>query len=284
MHLGFTSMNTASDPDPAVLAKVLEQAGFESLWFGEHSHIPRCRTTPYPPGGELPGPYRQMMDPYISLMAAAAATTTLKLGTGIALLMERELISQAKTIATLERLSGSRLLIGTGVGWNREEFENVTDLPWQRRYSALRETVAATRTLFREASAEFHGEYINFDPVWFEPKPLAKVPVIFGAMGPVGMRHAAEWADGWMPVDVALGDVKESIAGFHRLLEEFGRRPEDVEITLVIMGELSADLLKYYRDCGVSRCNVGVSMENWEKPELIMPLIEEYSAVIEQLR
>ncbi|MDX1504860.1 MAG: TIGR03619 family F420-dependent LLM class oxidoreductase [Spongiibacter sp.] len=277
-------MNTASDPDPAVLAKVLEQAGFESLWFGEHSHIPRCRTTPYPPGGELPGPYRQMMDPYISLMAAAAATTTLKLGTGIALLMERELISQAKTIATLERLSGSRLLIGTGVGWNREEFENVTDLPWQRRYSALRETVAATRTLFREASAEFHGEYINFDPVWFEPKPLAKVPVIFGAMGPVGMRHAAEWADGWMPVDVALGDVKESIAGFHRLLEEFGRRPEDVEITLVIMGELSADLLKYYRDCGVSRCNVGVSMENWEKPELIMPLIEEYSAVIEQLR
>lgn len=284
MHLGFTSMNTASDPDPAVLAKVLEQAGFESLWFGEHSHIPRCRTTPYPPGGELPGPYRQMMDPYISLMAAAAATTTLKLGTGIALLMERELISQAKTIATLERLSGSRLLIGTGVGWNREEFENVTDLPWQRRYSALRETVAATRTLFREAAAEFHGEYINFDPVWFEPKPLAKVPVIFGAMGPVGVRHAAEWADGWMPVDVALGDVKESIAGFHRLLEEFGRRPEDVEITLVIMGELSADLLKYYRDCGVSRCNVGVSMENWEKPELIMPLIEEYSAVIEQLR
>ncbi|NKI19468.1 TIGR03619 family F420-dependent LLM class oxidoreductase [Spongiibacter sp. KMU-166] len=284
MHLGFTSMNTASDPDPAVLAKVLEQAGFESLWFGEHSHIPRCRTTPYPPGGELPGPYRQMMDPYISLMAAAAATTTLKLGTGIALLMERELISQAKTIVTLERLSGSRLLIGTGVGWNREEFENVSDLPWQRRYSALRETVAATRTLFREASAEFHGEYINFDPVWFEPKPLAKVPVIFGAMGPVGMRHAAEWADGWMPVDVALGDVKESIAGFHRLLEEFGRRPEDVEITLVIMGELSADLLKYYRDCGVSRCNVGVSMENWEKPELIMPLIEEYSAVIEQLR
>ncbi|WP_246864726.1 TIGR03619 family F420-dependent LLM class oxidoreductase [Spongiibacter thalassae] len=277
-------MNTASDPDPAVLAKVLEQAGFESLWFGEHSHIPRCRTTPYPPGGELPGPYRQMMDPYISLMAAAAATTTLKLGTGIALLMERELISQAKTIVTLERLSGSRLLIGTGVGWNREEFENVSDLPWQRRYSALRETVAATRTLFREASAEFHGEYINFDPVWFEPKPLAKVPVIFGAMGPVGMRHAAEWADGWMPVDVALGDVKESIAGFHRLLEEFGRRPEDVEITLVIMGELSADLLKYYRDCGVSRCNVGVSMENWEKPELIMPLIEEYSAVIEQLR
>ena len=284
MHLGFTSMNTASDPDPAVLAKVLEQAGFESLWFGEHSHIPRCRTTPYPPGGELPGPYRQMMDPYISLMAAAAATTTLKLGTGIALLMERELISQAKTIVTLERLSGSRLLIGTGVGWNREEFENVSDLPWQRRYSALRETVAATRILFSEASAEFHGEYINFDPVWFEPKPLAKVPVIFGAMGPVGMRHAAEWADGWMPVDVALGDVKESIAGFHRLLEEFGRRPEDVEITLVIMGELSADLLKYYRDCGVSRCNVGVSMENWEKPELIMPLIEEYSAVIEQLR
>lgn len=283
MHLGFTSMNTASDMHPADLAVVLEQAGFESLWFGEHSHIPRCRSTPYPPGGELPRPYLEMMDPYVSLMAAAAATSTLKLGTGIALLMERELISQAKTIATLERLSSSRLMIGTGVGWNREEFENVTNLPWQRRYSVLRETVAATRTLFRDDEAEFHGDYIDFDPLWFEPKPLGKVPFIFGAMGPVGMRHTAEWADGWMPVDVALGDVKQSISDFHRLLAEFGRDADEVEITLVIMGELSADLLKYYRDCGVSRCNVGVSMENWEKPEAIMPLIEEYSAVIEQL-
>ena len=98
MHLGFTSMNTPEDPPPPELARTLEDAGFESLWYGEHSHIPRSRRTPYPVGGELPEPYKRIMDPYLSLMAAAAATERLKLGTGIALLMERELFSQAKTI------------------------------------------------------------------------------------------------------------------------------------------------------------------------------------------
>src|SRR5690606_27116283 len=134
MHLGFSSMNTAQDPAPDLLARTLEEAGFESLWYGEHSHIPVARKTPYPPGGELPEPYKTMMDPYVSLMAAAAATTRLKLGTGIALLLERELFSQAKTIATLDRLSNGRLMIGTGVGWNEEEFVNATRLPWKQRY------------------------------------------------------------------------------------------------------------------------------------------------------
>tara|TARA_R110001583_G_scaffold73640_1_gene204864 strand:+ start:317 stop:1168 length:852 start_codon:yes stop_codon:yes gene_type:complete len=283
MHLGFSSMNTVNDPDPALLAKTLEEAGFESLWYGEHSHIPRCRTTAYPPGGELPEPYKEMMDPYISLMAAASATTRLKLGTGIALLMERELFSQAKTIASLDRLSGGRVLIGSGVGWNQEEFENVTQQPWQRRYSVLKETIAATRALFADTAPEFHGEFIDFDPVWFEPKPVNIPPMIFGAMGPLGMRHTAEWADGWMPVDVALPDVKQAIAAFHNLLAEFGRKPDDVEVTLVVMAEVTPDLLKYYRDCGVSRCNIGVGMQNWDKPEIVMPMIERFSKIIAEL-
>jgi len=283
MHLGFSSMNTVNDPDPAELAKTLEDAGFESLWYGEHSHIPRCRSTAYPAGGALPEPYKEMMDPYISLMAAAAATSTLKLGTGIALLMERELFSQAKTIATLDRLSGGRVLIGSGVGWNQEEFENVSHQPWQRRYSVLKETVAATRRLFADEAPEYHGEFINFDPVWFEPKPLRSPPMIFGAMGPLGMRHTAEWADGWMPVDVALPDVKAAIKAFHDLLAEFGRKPNEVEITLVVMSEVTPDLLKYYRDCGVDRCNIGVGMQNWGKPEIVMPMIERFSKIIAQL-
>ncbi|MCB1843891.1 MAG: LLM class flavin-dependent oxidoreductase, partial [Halioglobus sp.] len=158
MHLGFTSMNTVDDPPPDVLAKTLEEAGFESLWYGEHSHIPVARKTPYPPGGDLPEPYKKMMDPYVSLMAAAAVTSTLKLGTGIALLMERELFSQAKTIATLDRLSNGRVIIGCGVGWNQEEFENATSLPWERGYLALKETVLAQRALFTDSEPEFHGE------------------------------------------------------------------------------------------------------------------------------
>ena len=285
MHLGFSSMNTAQDPAPDLLARTLEEAGFESLWYGEHSHIPVSRRTPYPAGGDLPAPYRKMMDPYISLMAAAAVTNRLKLGTGIALLLERELFSQAKTIATLDRLSGGRVIIGCGVGWNEEEFCNATHLPWQRRYLAMRETVQAQRALFTAAEPEFHGELIDFDPVWLDPKPLQPggPPVVFGAMGPLGVKHAASWADGWMPVDVALPDVARGIADFRQLVRDCDRDPDAVEITLVVMAEVSADLLKSYRDMGIDRCNIGVGMQNWDKPEMVMPMIERFSKLIPDL-
>jgi probable F420-dependent oxidoreductase len=285
MHLGFSSMNTADDPAPDFLAKTLEAAGFESLWYGEHSHIPVSRRTPYPPGGDLPEPYKKMMDPYISLMAAAAATTTLKLGTGIALLMERELFSQTKTIATLDRLSNGRVIIGCGVGWNQEEFENATSLPFNRRYLALKETVLAQRALLTDAEPEFHGELINFDPVWMEPKAtrVGGPPVTLGAMGPLGIKHAAQWADGWMPVDVAMQDVAQDIKNFRQLVRDNGRDPSDVEITLVVMSAVTTDLLKSYRDMGVDRCNIGVGMENWDKPEIVMPMIEQFAKIIPEL-
>ncbi len=285
MHLGFSSMNTADDPAPDLLAKTLEEAGFESLWYGEHSHIPVARATPYPPGGDLPEPYKKMMDPYISLMAAASATNHLRLGTGIALLLERELLSQAKTIGTLDRLSDGRVLIGCGVGWNEEEFVNATSLPWKRRYLGLKELVLAQRELFTSPEPEYHGELIDFDPVWFEPKPVQAggPPVIFGAMGPLGVRHAAEWADGWMPVDVAMPDIKADIAAFRAQVSEFGRDPDAVEITLVVMAPVTSDLLKSYRDLGVHRCNIGVGMENWDKPDVVMPMIEEFSRLIPEL-
>lgn len=285
MHLGFSSMNTADDPAPDFLAKTLEEAGFDSLWYGEHSHIPVSRRTPYPAGGDLPEPYKKMMDPYISLMAAAAATTTLKLGTGIALLMERELFSQAKTIATLDRLSNGRVVIGCGVGWNQEEFENATSLPFNRRYLALKETVLAQRALLTDAEPEFHGELINFDPVWMEPKAtrVGGPPVILGAMGPLGVKHAAQWADGWMPVDVAMQDVAQDIKNFRQLVRDNGRDPTTVEITLVVMSPVTADLLKSYRDMGIDRCNIGVGMENWDKPEIVMPMIEQFAKIIPEL-
>ena len=285
MHLGFSSMNTADDPAPDILAKTLEEAGFESLWYGEHSHIPTSRRSPYPPGGEMPAPYRKMMDPYVSLMAAAAVTTDLKLGTGIALLMERELFSQTKTIATLDRLSNGRVIIGCGVGWNQEEFENCTSLPWDRRYLAMKETVLAQRVLLTDPEPAFHGELIDFDPVWCDPKAIRPggPPVTFGAMGPLGVKHAAQWADGWMPVDVAMPDMKNDLAAFRQLVRDYGRDPDDVEITLVVMAPVTADLLKSYRDMGVDRCNIGVGMDNWDKPEIVMPMIETFSKIVSQL-
>ncbi len=286
MHLAFSSMNTLNDPAPPVLAKALEERGFESLWYGEHSHIPCSRKTPYPPGGEMPDPYKLMMDPYVSLMAAAAATTTLRFGTGIALLMERDIFSQAKTITTLDRLSGGRLMIGTGVGWNEEEYANVNPHPFNKRYAVLRETVEATRALWRDEEAEYHGDYIDFDPVWADPKPLQDggPPIFLGAMGPLGVKHAARWADGWYPVDVAMGDVATALSDFKELVKEAGRDPSDVQINIQIMDTTNLDALKAYRDLGVERATVGVAMDMWDKPDEVMPMIDRFAEIIPELK
>jgi len=285
MHLAFSSMNTLSDPHPAALAQALEQRGFESLWYGEHSHIPTARTTPYPAGGDLPAPYKLMMDPYLSLMTAANATSRLRLGTGIALLMERDIFSQAKTIATLDRLSDGRVIIGTGVGWNQEEYENANAHPFNKRYAVLRETVAATRRLWTEDEAEYHGDYIDFDPVWAYPKPLQAggPPVFLGAMGPLGRKHAAAWADGWYPVDVAMGDVATTLEQFREEVRSAGREPDDIEINIQIMDTGNLDKLKTYRDLGVQRATIGVSMDGWDKSDDVMPMIDRYAKVIPEL-
>ncbi|MEP6160961.1 MAG: TIGR03619 family F420-dependent LLM class oxidoreductase [Halieaceae bacterium] len=286
MHLAFSSMNTLNDPAPADLATALEQRGFESLWYGEHSHIPCSRKTPYPPGGEMPAPYRNMMDPYVSLMAAAAATTRLRLGTGIALLMERDIFSQAKTIASLDQLSGGRVLIGTGVGWNEEEFSNINPHPFNKRYAVMRETVAATRALWTDAQAEYHGDYIDFDPVWADPKPLQAggPPIYMGAMGPLGVKHAAQWADGWYPVDIALPDIAQDVTRFKELVAEQGRDPETVAINLQIMDTGNLDKLKLYRDLGIERATVGVAIDMWDKPDQIMPMIDQFAEIIPELK
>ncbi|MCZ6828912.1 MAG: TIGR03619 family F420-dependent LLM class oxidoreductase [Gammaproteobacteria bacterium] len=286
MHLAFSSMNTLNDPPPPELAQALEQRGFESLWYGEHSHIPTSRQTPYPPGGDMPDPYKLMMDPYVSLMAAAAATTTLRFGTGIALLMERDIFSQAKTIATLDRLSGGRLMIGTGVGWNEEEFCNVNPHPFSKRYAVLRETVAATRALWTEAEPEFHGDYIDFDPVWADPKPLQAdgPPIFLGAMGPLGKKHAAAWADGWYPVDVAMGDVPAALADFRELVKQQGREAESVQINIQIMDTTDLDKLKGYRDLGIERATVGVAMDTWDQPDQVLPMIDRFAEIIPELK
>ena len=288
MHIGFSFMNTPLDPSPIELAKALEERGFESLWTGEHSHIPTSRKTPYPPGGELPASYRMMGDPYVSLSAAATVTDTLKLGTGIALVMERDIFSQAKTIASLGRLSNGRLLIGTGVGWNREEFENVNGGPWEKRYAIMRETVEAMRTIWGNEEAEYHGEYVDFDPVWCAPKPVQKSgpPIVFGAMGPLGIRHTAQWADGWMPVDVGLEEIglTTALASFRQQLADFGRTRGEVPISLQTLITPSLDKLKEYRDLKIDRIIVGVASDMWDKQDQILPMIDGFAEIIKDLK
>jgi alkanesulfonate monooxygenase SsuD/methylene tetrahydromethanopterin reductase-like flavin-dependent oxidoreductase (luciferase family) len=172
------------------------------------------------------------------------------------------------------------------VGWNREEFENVNPHPWAKRYTVLRETVQAMRSLWSEEEAGFQGEFIRFEPVWSLPKPLQQPgpPGFLGAMGPLGRKHAAEWADGWYPVDVAMGDVKVSLASFREEVTKAGRDPEQVAINIQIMDSANLDNLKHYRDWGVQRVTLGVSIDLWDKPEQVMPLIDRVAKIIPGLR
>jgi probable F420-dependent oxidoreductase len=285
VRLGFSSMNTPSEVAPAPLARALEERGFESVWFGEHTHIPVSRATPYPAGGEMPDAYRWMMDPYVSLTSAAAATTDLRLGTGVALPLEHDIIALAKTLATLDRLSDGRLLVGVGVGWNHEELANHTPTPWSQRYQALAEAVAVLRTLWCDEESAFHGRFFDFDPVWSLPKPLQQPhpPILCGTGGRLGTRHAVAWADAWMPMDVALGDVAKKLGRFRAAAEEAGRDPAAIPITIVAFGDPEMATLSHYRDLGVERVVVGGGRKGWDDAATTMPFLDRYAELVPEL-
>ncbi|MDQ2649496.1 MAG: TIGR03619 family F420-dependent LLM class oxidoreductase, partial [Actinomycetota bacterium] len=267
MKLGFSSMNTPEDERPDVLARALEERGYESFWIGEHPHIPVDRRTPYPAGGEMPDQYKRMMDPFVSLTAAAAATESLVVGTSVALPLEHDLFALAKAVATLDHLSGGRFEFGVGVGWNEEELANHRpDIPWKQRYRALAECVEALRTLWTEDEARFQGRFFAFDAVWSFPKPVTTPHprLLCGMAGRLGTEHAVAWADGWLPMDVALGDVAKRVARFREAGAAAGRA--DVPISMVTWGDPTLDTLKGYRDLGIERVLLGPARDGWADP------------------
>ena len=195
------------------------------------------------------------MDPFVTLMAAAAATERLSIGTCVALPLQHDVFDLAKTVATLDRLSGGRVLFGVGVGWNVEELANHRPIRWSQRYRALAECVAALCALWCDEESEFHGEFFDFDPVWLFPKPLQQPhpPVLCGMGGKLGTREAVAWADGWIPMDVALGDVAKKLGLFRAAVERAGRDPDSIPITMVAFGDIEMATLAAYRDLGVER-------------------------------
>ena len=204
MELGFSTMNTADDLPPGVVAKAVEDRGYTAFFVGEHSHIPASRLTPYPAGGDLPDLYRRIMDPFVSLAMAASSTTRLTLGLGVCLVLEHHVLDLAKAVATLDVLSGGRLLVGVGAGWNAEELANHRpDVAWAQRYRAMEECVEALRCCWSDEASEFHGEFFDFDAVWSFPKPVQRPhpPILLGTGGKLGTQHAVRWADEWMPMD-----------------------------------------------------------------------------------
>lgn len=283
MKIGYTTMNTPADIAPRVLGPMLEDAGFDSIWIGEHSHIPVSRATPYPTGGDMPWQYTTMMDPFISLTQIGEHTTNLLLGLGVALPLEHDVLALAKTAATLDVLSNGRLQFGVGVGWNQEELANHSSVKWSMRYRALAECVGALRSLWVDDESEFHGEYFNFDKVWSRPKPMQNPhpPIWFGAGGKLGSQHTIAWADGWMPLDVTLGDVTKRVNKFRQLSADAGRH--DIPISMVAFGDPTLDTLLMYRDLGIERVIVGSGRDGWEDPSGVPAFIDRYAEMGDQL-
>jgi probable F420-dependent oxidoreductase len=261
------------------LARALEERGFESVWAPEHSHIPASRKTPWGGGGELPKRYYDVMDPFVSLTLAAAATTTLLLGTGVCLLNQRDTIQTAKLVASLDHVSGGRFLFGIGVGWNREEMEN-HGTAFDTRAKLVRERVEAMKEIWTKSKAEYHGEFVDFDPIMAWPKPVQKPhpPILVGGAFPQGARRALRYGNGWIPI-AGRAPLEEALATFRGMAAEAGRDPAEVPISTFGAPE-DLDSLRRYHDLGVSR--VVVTLDS-EKADSILPVLDRWSALIRQV-
>ncbi|MDA7725198.1 TIGR03619 family F420-dependent LLM class oxidoreductase [Pseudomonadales bacterium] len=289
MKFGYVSMNSATGIHAAELAPELEARGYESMWVPEHTHIPISRISPFPSGIELPEGYYHMMNPFASLAAAGAVTSTLKLGTAVALFLQHSMINLAVETATLDVLTGGRLLLGAGVGWNAEELAgHRPDLPFKQRYSAMRERVSGLRALWDEDPVSFDGRWDQLEASVVQPKPVCgRIPILMGNWGNVGIRHVAEYADEWFPIDNMLlgpegqSDVATGIARFRSQLEEFGRDPEKVPISLMLFGRPRADRIERYQELGVHRLVISAPNAELHSPDDTMRDLDAVRPILE---
>jgi probable F420-dependent oxidoreductase len=268
---------------PAELALALEERGFDSLWAPEHSHIPLTRKAPYPGGGELPKMYYDVMDPFVTLTAAAMATKRLKVGTGICLVVQRDPIQTAKSVASLDQLSGGRFLFGVGNGWNQDEIEDHGTV-FATRHKLARERIEAMRAIWTQTRPEYHGEFVDFGPMMTWPKPVQKPhpPIVVGGAFPWGARRAVRYGNGWMPHRVRkhYADVAALIPQFRQLAAEAGRAPEEVPITIWGVKE-DRDALLADRDLGVARVVLSLAAA---KRDVILPELDRWAKLIEAVR
>jgi hypothetical protein len=279
MHFGASMFLTDYSMTPAELAVALEERGFESIWAPEHSHIPLSRKSPWPGGAELPKQYYDVMDPFVTLTAAAAATKTLMVGTGVCLVNQRDPIQTAKLVASIDQVSGGRFLFGIGVGWNAEEMED-HGTAFDTRAKLVRERVEAMKSIWTETKPSYAGEFVNFGPMMTWPKPVQKPypPVIVGGAFPYGARRAVRYGEGWIPLAgrAGYGDLFETVPKFRAMLAEAGRTAESCPVSIFGASD-DADLLKRYRDLGVARVSVSLPAA---KADVVLPILDRWAALI----
>jgi len=284
MQFGVYIFPTDKTIQPIELAKQVEARGFESLWFPEHSHIPISRDTPW--GGvdgadPLPEQYWRTHDQFVALAAAAAVTDTLKLGTGITLVAQRDPLWLAKQVASLDVISNGRVLFGVGYGWNKEEIAN-HGVAYADRRAILRENVLAMIELWTKEEAEFHGKHVNITPSWAWPKPVQKpYPPIHlgGAAGPRTMRDIAEFCDGWMPIGTRH-EIAGKVEQVRTVLAEAGRDPDAPELTLW-QAPRDVDQLLRMKEFGVTRAVFGLPPV---EPEIVIEKLDRYAALAAAVR
>ncbi len=277
MHVGVTIFATDRSMSPVELAREAEARGFHSLYVPEHTHIPTSRRTPPPTGDPmLPEEYKRTLDPTVALAAAAAATSRIRLGTGIALVAQHDPIALAKALATLDLVSGGRLVLGIGFGWNREEMES-HGVDYKRRRSIVREKMLAIQALWSNEVAEFRGEHVRFEPSWQWPKPVQKPrpPVLIGgAPGPTLFAHIAEYADGWLPIGGA--GLGAALPELRRAFEARGRDPARLHV--VPMGVVPDEgKLEHYASIGVTEAVLRLPSA---PRDAVMPVLDEYAQFV----
>jgi probable F420-dependent oxidoreductase len=254
MKLGVVTYNTEYGIRPDDAARAAEERGFESIWYPEHTHIPVSRATPFPLGGELPEQYKHFADQFTSMAAGAAVTSTIKLGSGICLLAQHDPILAAKAIATIDQLSRGRVLFGVGGGWNVEEMGN-HGTALGTRWKIVRERVAALKAIWTQEQASFHGEFVDFDPIWCWPKPVQKPhpPVLLGAVSKAGLRRVVDWCDGWILVDPLDSALERAMGELDELCRERGRPRHRISVTVFSPVDFSRERLDRYARAGVER-------------------------------
>ncbi len=253
MKFGVLIYPTDAGVDLVAAGRAVEERGFESVFVPEHTHIPASRTTPWPGGDALPDYYARLLDPFIALTAIAVTTSRLRLGTGVCLVPEHDPIITAKAVASLDFLSGGRVLFGVGAGWNREEMVNHGTDP-RRRMRVMAERVQAMRAIWTQEEASYQGDHVSFERIWSWPKPSQQPhpPILVGGTGPTAVDRVLDFGDEWMPNRMGgVDELRHRMAELADRARERGRDPIPVTVFGV---PPDRDLVMRYKEIGVGRC------------------------------